>query len=160
MSLDVEPATVLSEDECWYLLATRTLGRLATVVAGQPEIFPVNFVVQRPTVLFRTAEGRKLLSAVMDDRVAFEADDHDFAAGWSVVVKGRAEAMTDSADLERAERAQLLSWIPNVKSHYVRIVAAEITGRRFQFGAEPGRRSNDEGAEMPMNTNVLNAGTP
>jgi uncharacterized protein len=137
VTFDVEPMTVLTEDESWYLLASRTLGRLVTVVAGQPEIFPVNFVVQRPTVLFRTAEGRKLLSSVMDERVAFEADDHDFDGGWSVVVKGRAEVMTNDAELEKAERAQLLSWTPSVKQHYVRIVAAEITGRRFRFGAEP-----------------------
>ncbi|MDT5338667.1 MAG: uncharacterized protein QOD90_4172 [Mycobacterium sp.] len=136
MSLAAEPITELSEDECWYLLASRTLGRLATVVAGQPEIFPVNFLVQRPTVLFRTAEGRKLLSAVIDERVAFEVDDHDFEVGWSVVVKGRADVMSDSADLEMAERAQLLSWTPSVKQHYVRIRVAEITGRRFRFGSE------------------------
>jgi nitroimidazol reductase NimA-like FMN-containing flavoprotein (pyridoxamine 5'-phosphate oxidase superfamily) len=141
MTLDVESVTVLSEDDCWYLLASSTLGRLVTVVAGQPEIFPVNFVVQRPTVLFRTAEGRKLLSSVMDERVAFEADEHDFEGGWSVVVKGRADVMTDSADLKRAERAQLLPWTPSVKEHYVRIVAAEITGRRFRFGTEHARES-------------------
>lgn len=139
MTFDVEPITVLTEDESWYLLASMTLGRLVTVVAGQPEIFPVNFVVQRPTVIFRTAEGRKLLSSVMDERVAFEADDHEFDEGWSVVVKGRAELMSDSADLEKADRAQLLSWTPSVKEHFVRIVAAEITGRRFRFGAEPER---------------------
>jgi nitroimidazol reductase NimA-like FMN-containing flavoprotein (pyridoxamine 5'-phosphate oxidase superfamily) len=139
MTFDVEPITVLTEDESWYLLASMTLGRLVTVVAGQPEIFPVNFVVQRPTVIFRTAEGRKLLSSVMDERVAFEADDHGFDEGWSVVIKGRAELMSDNADLEKADRAQLLSWTPSVKQHFVRIVAAEITGRRFRFGAEPER---------------------
>lgn len=138
MNSHTEPITVLTEDESWYLLASMTLGRLVTVVAGQPEIFPVNFVVQRPTVLFRTAEGRKLLSSVMNDRVAFEADDHNFEGGWSVVVKGRADVMSDGADLEKAERAQLLPWTPSVKQHFVRIVAAEITGRRFRFGAEPG----------------------
>jgi nitroimidazol reductase NimA-like FMN-containing flavoprotein (pyridoxamine 5'-phosphate oxidase superfamily) len=139
VTFDVEPITVLTEDESWHLLASMTLGRLVTVVAGQPEIFPVNFVVQRPTVIFRTAEGRKLLSSVMDERVAFEADDHDFDEGWSVVVKGRADVMSDNADLEKADRAQLLSWTPSVKQHFVRIVAAEITGRRFRFGAEPDR---------------------
>ena len=137
MSLHVAPVTVLSEDECWRLLASRTLGRLVTIEAGQPEIFPVNFVVQRRTVLFRTANGRKLLSAVMDDRVAFEVDDHDVEGGWSVVVKGNAELMSDGADLERANRAQLLTWTSNVKQHYVRIGAAKITGRRFRFGTEP-----------------------
>ncbi len=48
---------ILSENESWSLLAGMTLGRLVTSVEGQPEIFPVNFVVQRRTVLFRTAEG-------------------------------------------------------------------------------------------------------
>ena len=137
MSLYVEPITVLSEDESWYLLASMTLGRLVTNAAGQPEIFPVNFVVQRPTVLFRTAEGTKLLSAVMDDRVAFEADDHGVEEGWSVIVKGRAHVLSTSAELERADRAQLLPWTPTVKPRYVRIVATEITGRRFQIGTEP-----------------------
>lgn len=137
MSLHIDPITVLSEDESWDLLASMTLGRLVTVVAGQPEIFPVNFVVQRPTVLFRTAEGTKLLSAVMDDRVAFEADDHNLEEGWSVVVKGRAEVMSNSADLDKANRAQLLTWTPTIKQRYVRIAAAEITGRRFRFGTEP-----------------------
>ncbi|MDT5193989.1 MAG: uncharacterized protein QOH34_393 [Mycobacterium sp.] len=137
MSTHAEPITVLSDDESWYLLASMTLGRLVTSVAGQPEIFPVNFVVQRPTILFRTAEGTKLLSAVIDDRVAFEVDEHNVEEGWSVVVKGRAQLLSTSADLEGAERAQLLSWIPNIKPRYVRIVAAEITGRRFRFGTEP-----------------------
>ena len=38
-------------------------------LGGQPEIFPVNFATQRPTVLFRTAEGTKLFSAVVNDQV-------------------------------------------------------------------------------------------
>jgi hypothetical protein len=75
----------------------------------------------------------------MDERVAFEADDHGFDEGWSVVIKGRAELMSDNADLEKADRAQLLSWTPSVKQHFVRIVAAEITGRRFRFAPEPER---------------------
>ncbi|MGK2880779.1 MAG: pyridoxamine 5'-phosphate oxidase family protein [Mycobacterium sp.] len=144
MTVDVESVSILSESESWSLLASATLGRLVTVVAGQPEIFPVNFVVQRPTVLFRTAEGRKLLSSVMDERVAFEADDHGFDEGWSVVANGRADVMTEPGDIERADRAQLLPWTPSVKQrYYVRIVAAGITGRRFRFGTEPAMGAGD-----------------
>ena len=58
-----------------------SLGRLVTIMGGQSEIFPVNFVTQRRTVLFRTAQGTKLYSAVMSDQVAFEADDHAAAEG-------------------------------------------------------------------------------
>lgn len=137
MSAPREPIVAIPEDECWQLLASKALGRLVTSVAGQPEIFPVNFVVQRKTVLFRTAEGTKLLSTVLNNRVAFEADDHNVEAGWSVVVKGRAQAMETTEEIAEAERAQLLPWIATVKRHYVRILPYEITGRRFQFGSEP-----------------------
>jgi hypothetical protein len=135
--------TVLSEDECWSLLSSMTLGRFVTCLGGQPEIFPVNFVTERPTVLFRTAEGTKLSGAVMNDRVAFEADYHDAALtyGWSVIVKGRAHMLSTSAELEEAERAQLRTWTATLKLRYVRVVASEITGRRFKFGPEPDHQS-------------------
>ena len=93
MSVHGESMTVLSEDESWHLLASMALGRLVTCLEGQPAIFPVNFVVQRRTVLFRTAEGTKLFSAVMNNRVAFEADDHNVSEGWSVIVKGTAKVL-------------------------------------------------------------------
>ena len=94
--------TILSESESWSLLAGMALGRLVTSVEGQPEIFPVNFVVQRRTVLFRTAEGAKLFSAVMNNRVAFEADDHNVSEGWSVIVKGRARVLNTTAEDRRS----------------------------------------------------------
>lgn len=131
--------TVLSEDESWRLLASMALGRLVTCLEGQPAIFPVNFVVQRRTVLFRTAEGAKLFSAIMNDRVAFEADDHNVAEGWSVIVKGRAQVLCTTEDEEEAERAQLLPWTATLKRRYIRVLPSEISGRRFRFGSEPDR---------------------
>lgn len=139
MSVHGESMTVLSEDESWHLLASMALGRLVTCLEGQPAIFPVNFVVQRRTVLFRTAEGAKLFSAVMNNRVAFEADDHNVSEGWSVIVKGRARVLNTSAEIQEAERAQLLSWTATSKRRYVRVIPSVITGRRFRFGPEPDR---------------------
>ena len=80
--------TILPVHECWDLLAGVALGRLVTSVDGRPEIFPVNYAVQHRTVLFRTAEGTKLVSAAINNHVVFEADDHNVAEGWSVIVKG------------------------------------------------------------------------
>jgi nitroimidazol reductase NimA-like FMN-containing flavoprotein (pyridoxamine 5'-phosphate oxidase superfamily) len=140
MSAD-DPVTVLSEDESWSLLSSVSLGRLVTILGGQPEVFPVNFVTQRRTVLFRTAQGTKLYSAVMGGQVVFEADDHTAVEGWSVIVKGRARLLSANADILDAVEAPLLSWIATVKPHYVRLVATEITGRRFKFGPEPDRES-------------------
>lgn len=48
-------------------------------------------------MLFRTAEGAKLFSAVAKCAVAFEADDHNVAEGWSVIVKVRAQVLTTDA---------------------------------------------------------------
>lgn len=137
-----EPVTILSEAESWNLLSSVALGRLVTVVAGQAEIFPVNFVTQRHTVLFRTAEGTKLSSVAMNDRVVFEADDHSVAEGWSVIVRGRAQILETLADIAEAEQARLLPWTATLKLRYVRVVPLEISGRRFRFGPEPERETS------------------
>ncbi|ATA29264.1 hypothetical protein MLM_3210 [Mycobacterium lepraemurium] len=134
-----EPVRVLSEDENWKLLDSVALGRLVTNFAGEAEIFPVNFVVQDRTVLFRTAEGTKLFSAVANHAVVFEVDDHNLVEGWSVIVRGRARLLKTDTDIQRAERAQRLPWTATLKPHYVRITPTEATGRRFRFGPEPDR---------------------
>ena len=141
MSADDDPVTVLSEDECWSLLSSMSLGRLVTILGGQAEIFPVNLVTQRRTVLFRTAQGTKLFSAVMNNQVAFEADGHTVAEGWSVIVKGTAHVLSANADILDAQEAPLLPWTATLKPVYVRVIAMEITGRRFRFGPEPDRES-------------------
>jgi uncharacterized protein len=97
-----EPITILSASESWDLLAGVALGRLITSVDGQPEIFPVNFVVQHRTVLFRTAEGTKLVSAAINNRVLFEADDHNVVEGWSVIVKGQARMLRTDEEIAGA----------------------------------------------------------
>jgi nitroimidazol reductase NimA-like FMN-containing flavoprotein (pyridoxamine 5'-phosphate oxidase superfamily) len=132
-----QPITALNEDESWDLLSSVSLGRLVTIINGQAEIFPVNFVVQKRTVLFRTAEGTKLFGTVMNDQVVFEVDDHDVAGGWSVIMRGTAHVLSTSAEIEEADRAQLLPWVATVKLRYVRITPTQISGRRFVFGPEP-----------------------
>jgi nitroimidazol reductase NimA-like FMN-containing flavoprotein (pyridoxamine 5'-phosphate oxidase superfamily) len=128
--------TILPQHECWDLLAGVALGRIVTSVDGQPEIFPVNYVVQRRTVLFRTAEGTKLVSTAINNRVLFEVDDHNVAEGWSVIIKGTARSLHTNEQIEEAERAQLLSWTTSEKTHYVRVIPEIVTGRRFRFGPQ------------------------
>src|SRR5690348_13117544 len=130
------PISVLSEDESWRLLASVALGRLATTIGTRIEMFPVNFVVVRRTVLFRTAAGTKLISAVMADQVLFQDDDHNLMNGWSEIVRGSAELLETPEDIAAAERAQLLPWTSTVKRHYVRITPHEISARYFEFGTQ------------------------
>ena len=58
----------------------------------QVHITPINYVVDKDTLLFRTAEGSKLLGVVMDEDVAFEIDGENGHIAWSVIVRGTAEA--------------------------------------------------------------------
>ncbi|KAA1249166.1 pyridoxamine 5'-phosphate oxidase family protein [Mycobacterium simiae] len=125
--------TILPVSECWDLMKGVSLGRLVTSVDGRPQIFPVNFAVQRRTILFRTAEGTKLVSTAMNNQVLFEVDDHNATEGWSVIVQGRARSLRTDEEIEEAERAQLLTWTATEKTHFVRIRPDMITGRRFRF---------------------------
>lgn len=134
MSTIDDGVTVLAESECWNLLAGMTLGRLVTSVDGQPEIFPVNYAVQRRSVLFRTAEGTKLVSTAINHDVLFEVDDHNAAEGWSVIVRGRAHSLHTEEEIEDADRARVVPWTTSEKSHYVRVLPRQVTGRRFRFG--------------------------
>ena len=141
MTGEQDAITVLSDDESWDLLKSAALGRLVTHVGGQLEIFPVNFVTQKHTILFRTAEGTKLFGTVMNDKVLFEVDDHNVVEGWSVVIRGTARVLAAADEIHEADRAQLLPWIATEKLRYVRITPDELSGRRFVFGPEPERGS-------------------
>ncbi|WP_066898914.1 pyridoxamine 5'-phosphate oxidase family protein [Mycolicibacterium houstonense] len=137
ISTRTEPVAILSERESWDLLDGVALGRLVTAVDDEAHVFPVNFVVQNRTILFRTAAGTKLISAAINNQVVFEADDHNSAEGWSVIVRGIARTVRTDEELDEAERAQLLPWTATTKTHYVRVSPVRVTGRRFRFGPEP-----------------------
>ena len=68
------PVEELPTHECWRLLRTTTVGRLAVSVDSQPDIFPVNYVVDHGTLVFRTDAGTKLTAALTSNAVAVEAD--------------------------------------------------------------------------------------
>lgn len=125
---------MLGEDSCWGILANLEVGRLATVHDGQPQIYPVNFVVDGPSIVFRTAEGSKLDELAQHAEVAFEADDWDLDRGRSVVIKGTASKITEEAELARARKLPLRPWVPTVKNNFVRICPTEVNGRVFHFG--------------------------
>lgn len=137
MAIEQGPITVLEDNEAWNLLSSVALGRLVTSFGGQLEIFPVNFVIQKGTVLFRTAEGTKLFTTVMNEKVLFEADDHTTVEGWSVVIRGTARMLTGAEEIHDAEQAGLMPWVPTEKLRFVRVTPNEISARHFRFGPEP-----------------------
>ena len=71
MTIDLRTGvTILESDESWSLLRSAEVGRLAVSNLDHPDIFPVNYVVDHGTVVFRTAEGTKLAAAVLGTAVA------------------------------------------------------------------------------------------
>ena len=125
-------ATVLTPETCWALLAGQEVGRLAVSVAGQPDVFPLNFAVVDSAIVFRTAEGTKLLAVVVGPAVAFEVDGYDLDEGvaWSVVVKGWAEEVPTYEQLDDLA-FPVFPWSATPKGRFVRIRPTEISGRRF-----------------------------
>ena len=130
---------ILEPPACWALLREAQVGRLAVAIANHPDIFPVNFVVDHASVVFRTAEGTKLAAAVLGQAVAFEVDGYDADAGeaWSVVVKGQAKELELLQDLFEALDLPLFPWHASPKPRFVRIEPTEVTGRRFHVVEPP-----------------------
>lgn len=133
-----EPATPdrleeLDVDTCLGLLSRHHFGRVAVTDENGPVILPVNYLVDRGSVVFRTAQGTKLDAAVRVDRVAFEVDEIDEAArtGWSVVVRGVLEEVADREELERLRLQPLEPFTGGERERFVRVWSASITGRRI-----------------------------
>lgn len=130
---DETPMEVLSESECWRLLRSVDLGRIALATDDGIEIFPINFVVDRGTIVFRTAAGTKLTRVSQTSEIAFEADDSDPPAGvaWSVVVKGDAETIHGRTAVFDAFEINLRPWHNSNKPFFVRLEPRSISGRRL-----------------------------
>lgn len=139
MNETADVVTALDADQCWDALRTQELGRLVTRVGDVIDIFPVNYVVDEESVLFRTAQGSKLFELTVNDEVLFEVDDHTDEEAWSVIVRGHAHRLDSLEDVERADGLLLHPWIPTLKYTYVRVTAQSLSGRRFRRGPEPDR---------------------
>lgn len=124
----------LDRAACIELLANhRFVGRLAVVVEGRPIVLPVNYIFDHDSIVFCTASGTKLNSVVGGADVAFEVDDsvplrH---SGWSVLVRGHAEVITDPGELTRLRNGPLRPWAKGARANWIRISIDEISGRRI-----------------------------
>ncbi len=124
----------LSVRECWELLALAPVGRVGVLVDSGPEIFPVNHLVYEDSVVFRTDPGTKLSGLTRSPAVCFEVDDLNTAdrTAWSVLVKGRARELLPPTALHRLAELPWDCWeLETEKTHWIRIVPEEITGRRI-----------------------------
>ena len=100
-----------------------------------PVIRPVTYVFDRSSqsIVFRSARGSKFTAMLLSRQSAFEIDGIEPAAetGWSVIVQGPIEEITNSAEISRLERLELHPWAPGEKPHWVRIRANVVSGKRI-----------------------------
>ncbi len=122
----------LTEEECLALLSTVTIGPVGVTIDALPGVLPLEYVFDKGVVVFRTAPGTKLHRATANAVVAFEADDHSSAHhrfGWSVLVRGVAQPITDPLLLTGALalRSKAHDWD---RDAYSRLEPAIVSRRR------------------------------
>lgn len=136
---DANPVLELTDEQSWKLLEGTRHGRLVVSVAGEPDIFPVNYLVSNRRVYLRTAPGNKLAQLTINAKVLFETDGILSDEAWSVVLRGTARVLTTSNELAAVEELGLKTWVPTLKDFYVEIEPGSISGRHFVFGEQPER---------------------
>src|SRR5215203_4701046 len=126
---------ILTSAECRDLLAHHHFGRLGFLdyVGVFPFIIPVNYLLDEDKIVFRTDAGSKFNAALRGAPVAFEVDgvDETRQVSWSVVVRGRAEEVTDEDKLAELRQTPLLAWHPRAKPRYIQINPSQVIGRRI-----------------------------
>lgn len=140
--MEEQPLEELSESECWTLLRSVSVGRLAAPTpGGGVEIFPVNHIIDQGSIVFRTALGTKLTTAIDAREVAFEADNaacdvrEQRDDPWSVVVHGTAQLISLDTQLFDSFELPVHPWHLSNKPFFIRVVPTVVSGRRFRLDA-------------------------
>lgn len=135
-----KPVVVLSDEQCRTFLSERRFGRLAMVLAGEPEIVPVNYVWHagdgHGRLYIRSAPGDKLYAAAANLPVAFEVDEvTDGVGATSVIAHGIARIVEHQDEKKLVDTLDLHPWVTTWKASTIAIDLRKITGRSFDFTA-------------------------
>lgn len=140
--------TELTTQESLEFLRGQPFGRLAVVLHGKPDIFPINFAVHiadddptKAIAYIRTSPGTKLFATVGGFPIALEADKVGIDTATSVVVYGHGRLVQHRHEFERVETLGLSAWIAEQKPEIVAIDIERVSGRRFVLGPAPRRTS-------------------
>jgi len=122
----------LDRAQCLELLGYGSyVGHLGFAREGRQMVLPVNYLFEREHIYVRTAEGG-LLSGLDGSEVAFEVDgekplEH---SGWSVLVNGSIQLVSDPAEIDRLRRGPLRAWARHSAEQWLRVSLDAISGRR------------------------------
>ena len=122
------------------MLSRAVVGRVVFTLSALPAVVPVTFGVLGDALVLRTSEGTRLAAAADGGVLAFEADEIDSVArtGWSVVVTGIAELVTDP--MRRALiQSTVEPFVSGENDVCVSLPLTVVTGRRVvaSIASEP-----------------------
>jgi nitroimidazol reductase NimA-like FMN-containing flavoprotein (pyridoxamine 5'-phosphate oxidase superfamily) len=117
--------------ECWELLETREVGRIAYVDERGPVAVPVTFALDGESVVIRVSPYSGLARHLPDALAAFEVDEFSYftRSGWSVVLRGSVKTV-ENDDLPAPE-ARPTPWPEGQRTLYLRLTPDLVTGRRL-----------------------------
>lgn len=130
-------ATEIDRERCSALLRSGVVGRAALTTPDGPHIVPVNYSVVDDAIVIRTTPYSLLGTYAPGSLVAFEVDlfDYDRHVGWSVLVRGRAHAVTDPADVKSIDgRWPPRPWASGLRSLFLRLPWDELSGVQLGGG--------------------------
>ena len=122
----------LPEARCRELLAGRTTGRVAWNAPDGPQVLPVSYAMDVGDIVFRTSPYGALSQLRVRTNVAFEIDDIDaeHGTGWSVLVRGSAQAVVQARHLERLwSDDATVPWAAGTRNLIIAITPRVVTGR-------------------------------
>jgi nitroimidazol reductase NimA-like FMN-containing flavoprotein (pyridoxamine 5'-phosphate oxidase superfamily) len=130
----------LSDVQCRELLNAGLVGRVAICTPVGPHIVPVNYAVVDDSVVLRTTPYSVLGTQARGAMLAFEVDkvDYERQRGWSVIARGRAEAITAADELQAIRRAwEPNAWADGPRNLFLRLRWSELSGRSLGSGWDP-----------------------
>lgn len=121
----------LTPSECEKLLQEHQVGRVAFCGGAGPLILPVNYRVHTGQVVFRTSAYGPLAELRRRTPVAFEIDgiSQREEAGWDVLARGTAEAVTQDHVLAELWGSGPIPWAKGTRNLFIAITVTSLTGR-------------------------------
>jgi hypothetical protein len=121
----------LTAYECWGLLDSEQIARVAWNGREGVAIVPVNYTIADGSLWFRTTPYSALGSECAGQRLAIEIDHIEPAtlSGWSVVVSGVGE-LVDAAEVPDI-LADLRAWPSGNRPLFIRVAPVGVTGRKL-----------------------------
>ncbi|WP_371483809.1 pyridoxamine 5'-phosphate oxidase family protein [Kitasatospora sp. NBC_00315] len=123
----------LNGAECWDLLGSHGVGRIALPGEPGPVVLPVNYTVDVETVVYRT-NPRGAAAVEAGTGLSFQADriDDRLSQGWSVLVVGTAEHIEDPETVRLLTEAKAAEpWAGGSRPLWIRIRPERVSGRRI-----------------------------